>query len=101
MQRPIRLAAAVLVAGLGACTQINAGLDRVSSIGGPAQDPGACGAGTRQDLVGQRVNVLDSSALPEGTRVLFPGMSATQDFNPARLNIAIGTSDQIDRVYCG
>lgn len=93
---PLALAAAL---GLGACTQIDAGIDRIA--GTPAQDPGSCGAGNRQDLVGQPVNVLDASALPEGTRVLFPGMASTQDFRPDRLNITIATSDQIERVYCG
>ncbi len=99
MPRPIRLAATALVLGLGACTQIDAGLDRIA--GTPAQDPGSCGAGTRQALVDQPVSVLDASALPEGTRVLFPGMSATEDFSPVRLNITVGTSDRIERVYCG
>lgn len=96
MPRPIHLTPFVLALGLGACAQIDAGLDRVAG-----QDPGACGAGTRQELVGQPVSVLDASALPEGTRVLFPGMSATQDFRPDRLNITIGASDQVERVYCG
>lgn len=98
MPRPFPLLA--LAFGLGACAQVNAGLDR---IGGSAAmtEPGSCGAGTRQELVGQPVDVLDASALPEGTRVLFPGMSATEDFRPDRLNVTIGTSDRIERVYCG
>lgn len=100
MPRPIHLTPIALALGLGACAQIDAGLDRMA--GAPSgQDPGACGAGTRQELVGQPVSVLDASALPEGTRVLFPGMSATQDFRPDRLNITVGISDDVERVYCG
>jgi hypothetical protein len=33
--------------------------------------------------------------------VLFPGMAATMDYLPGRVNVVVGTNDRIERVYCG
>lgn len=90
MRHPARLSALGLALALGACAQI---------VEGPGAD--ACGAAARQGLVGQRADVLDASALPAGSRVLLPGMSATMDFLPDRLNIEIDGADTVARVYCG
>ncbi len=62
---------------------------------------GGCGATQRADLVGQSVTVLNDAELPETARVLFPGAAVSQEVNPGRLNIAIGTDDRITQVYCG
>lgn len=61
----------------------------------------ACGADARQDWVGQNVALLNNADLPATARVMFPGAAATSDFRPDRLNVTIGTSDTITRVYCG
>ena len=79
---------------LGACAEMQQGTE--TALGG-----GDCPAGAHQDWVGQRVDVLNDAALPEGTRVLFPTTPATMDYNPDRLNVAVDKSDTIARVYCG
>lgn len=100
MPRPARLAFPALSLTLAACAQTAEAPP--GSGGAPASvESNACGASARQDLVGQRVDVLNSADLPEGFRVLFPGMSATSDFREDRLNISVGTSDAITRVFCG
>lgn len=95
-----------LAFALGACAQAGpegamAPGDAATAGAAPAGARGACGAEARQALVGQSVSVLDASELPADTRMLFPGMSATTDFRPDRLNVSIGASDRIDRVFCG
>ena len=49
----------------------------------------------------QRAETLDGLALPKGTRVIQPGMAVTMDFRPNRLNLAIGKTGRIERIYCG
>lgn len=87
-------AAAALLAALAACTQLAEG-------GGLATGDNACGAAARQDLVGTSVGALDPATLPEPNRVIFPGQAVTMDFQAARLNVEIGSDDQVARVYCG
>lgn len=69
-------------------------------VTGPAPGPDACGASGFKGLVGQRGSVLIGIALPEGTRVLRPGMPMTTDFRPDRLNIELDRNDRIARVFC-
>jgi hypothetical protein len=89
---------AILVLGLplalGACAEMQQGAE--TALGG-----GGCPAEAHQDWVGQRVDVLNDAALPEGTRVLFPTTPATMDYNPERMNVEVDRSDTIARVYCG
>jgi hypothetical protein len=88
--------AAGLVAGLAACGPL--------ALGGEtqvAQAADACGAEPLQGLVGTSVGDLEAETLPEPRRVIFPGMAVTQDFVPERLNVEIGSGDEIERVYCG
>jgi hypothetical protein len=88
--------AAGLLAGMAACAPLDA--DGEAPV---ARGADACGAEGLQDLVGTSVGALDSEALPEPRRVIFPGMAVTQDFVPGRLNVEIGSDDQVARVYCG
>ncbi|MEM8571165.1 MAG: I78 family peptidase inhibitor [Pseudomonadota bacterium] len=67
--------------------------------GAPGGD--ACGAAEFSPLIGQQFTVLTSASLPEKRRVLFPGAVVTEDNDPERLNITIGTDDNIAEVYCG
>ncbi|CAN5744912.1 hypothetical protein BH23PSE1_BH23PSE1_14250 [soil metagenome] len=95
----VRMLAGLGLAGvLGACAQmaVPGGEPDVMAAAGDA-----CGAEPRQDFVGQSVAVLNDAELPENRRVLFPGMMATTDFLPERLNIDVGPDDEIVRVYCG
>jgi Peptidase inhibitor I78 family len=79
---------------LGACTSsIGPG-----GTGGVSDD---CAAATYEPLVGQNVAVLNDAELPEDVRVNFPGAAISEDSNPGRLNINVGTDDTITRVYCG
>lgn len=44
---------------------------------------------------------LSGLTLPANTRIIRPDMAVTMDFVPSRLNIAVGKSGRIERVYCG
>lgn len=99
MPFPFRHAGFGLVAALGACTMPADG-DGPTGLAALTGD-GECGAASRQDLVGTSVGTLDSASLPEGTRVLFPGMAATTDLREDRLNVEVGGNDTVVRVYCG
>lgn len=61
----------------------------------------SCGAGALQGLVGQPATVLDSMKFASPTRILRPGMAATMDYSPDRLNIEIDAAERIIRVQCG
>ena len=93
MRDPHRILGLGAALALGACAGLE--LPRL-----PGTGP-ACPAADHQDWVGQRVDVLNTVDLPQGTRVLFPSTPATMDENPARLNVAVDRSDTITRVYCG
>jgi len=91
--------------GLGALALL-AACETIPGLGGTetaALPPGgdACGAAARQDLVGQSVAVLNTADLPEGRRIIFPGMAVNMDFQAERLNIEVGQNDRIARVFCG
>lgn len=94
MSLPAKCLGLAVVLALGACSGMN-------DMGVPGTGGGSCPADDHQDWVGQRVDYLNDIELPEGTRVLFPTTPATQEMNPARLNVAVGKGDIIERVYCG
>lgn len=96
-----RLAGAGLALGLAACAPVGEQTSADGDAGQIAALTDDCGAGARQGLVGQSAGVLDPSSFPEGTRVLFPGMAATMDFAPGRMNVEVGGDDRVARVYCG
>ena len=89
----ISLAALVLIGGVSCGTVDGDGPSRAGAD--------SCGSEAWRSYVGQRVDALNDVELPEATRVLFPGSVATTDFLPERLNIAIGTDDLVEQVYCG
>lgn len=53
------------------------------------------------ELVGQEWQVLDTVALPDGARVIVPGMPYTEDYRPERMNVEIGDDGRIARIWCG
>ncbi len=63
--------------------------------------PDACGASALQHLIGQPVLALGVVDLPDNVRVIRPGDMVTLDYNPARLNIGVTASGQIEQVTCG
>lgn len=67
----------------------------------PDPDMAACAPGVLTRLVGQPENVLEVVDLQENTRVLRPGMAATTDHRPDRINIEIDADGIIARVWCG
>lgn len=60
-----------------------------------------CGAEALDVHVGQSVDVLASQSLPDGTRIIRPGMAVTMDYWPDRLNVELDAEDRILRTYCG
>jgi hypothetical protein len=84
-----RVAIAVLGLGLAGCVGAKV----------PAAD--ACGAAGLQNLIGQSRDVLAAMTLPQGTRVIEPGMPITEDYSETRLNIDLDAQGRIARVWCG
>jgi hypothetical protein len=54
-----------------------------------------------QSLVGQGRDVLAAMTLPQGTRVIEPGMAITEDYRADRLNLDLDAGGRITRVWCG
>lgn len=102
MTNPIGLA----ILGLGLTLALT-GCDSMKSSSAPTTETAAatgsdqCGASAHQDLIGTGAGSLDSSTLPKGTLVHFPGVPAAKDSQPTRMNVSIGSGDKVDRVYCG
>jgi hypothetical protein len=93
--RWLALAAFVVLAS---CTSsIRSGLTGETSASGR----GSCEAGDYEAMVGQEFTLLNDASLPEDARVLFPGATVSDDSDPSRVNIVVGTDDKITRVYCG
>ena len=51
--------------------------------------------------MGQNSSVLVASDLPEETRILYPDMTATGQFEGGRMNVTVDGSNTITRIYCG
>lgn len=83
-----RLAPLALTLALAACV-----------AGEPQQN--ACGADGMQDLVGKDRAVLAAMSLPQGTRIITPGMAVTEDYSASRLNIDIDARNRISGIWCG
>ncbi|EKE44107.1 putative secreted protein [Oceaniovalibus guishaninsula JLT2003] len=62
-------------------------------------DRNACGADTRQDLVGAPLPAT-VIANPE-IRVLRPDSAMTMDFRGERLNVQVDAAGDVVRVFCG
>lgn len=54
-----------------------------------------------QDLIGKDRAVLASMTLPQGTRIITPGMAVTEDYSASRLNIDLDGRGRITGVWCG
>ena len=86
---------------IGAClTALLFGCDAPSEETTQAS-AGGCNAEAYQYLKWQERSVLDTIELPEGTRIITPGMNITMDFRPERLNFYIGKTDRIEAIRCG
>ncbi|WP_421701464.1 I78 family peptidase inhibitor [Aliiroseovarius sp.] len=59
-----------------------------------------CGADRLQGLVGQDAGIISEIEINAPLRVIHPGMAVTEDYNPARLNIAVDENGIITRVWC-
>lgn len=68
-----------------------------------AQEPdrNVCGTAGMQDLIGQDKSVLAAMALPQGTRIITPGMAVTEDYSASRLNIELDARGRITGLWCG
>ena len=76
------------------------------TVSGPNSTPqvetGAeCGAQEYQKLLWKPETILRNVGLPKNTRIIFPDTAVTMDYRVKRLNIYIGKSARIERVYCG
>lgn len=60
-----------------------------------------CGAQRYHTLRGQDATVLERILIMGQVRIIRPGTMVTQDYRPARMNIAIDGANRIERVYCG
>ena len=83
-----RLAPLALALALAAC------------VGGEPQE-NACRAVGMQGLVGKDQAVLAAMSLPQGTRIITPGMAVTEDYSASRLNIDIDARNRISGIWCG
>ncbi|MCC5963198.1 MAG: hypothetical protein JJU09_08720 [Rhodobacteraceae bacterium] len=61
----------------------------------------SCPADALQHHVGQPVDQIDRDSLPQGHRIIGPGMAVTMDFREDRLNIEYDDEEIVTRVYCG
>lgn len=102
MTHPFRAACLGLGAllALGACATMKQGGEDVAA-GAGTLGTDSCGAIDNQSLVGQSAAALDPATLPEGTRVIFPGMPVTMDLREERMNVEVGGGDKVVRVFCG
>ena len=63
--------------------------------------PQVCQVDKFETLLWKPQTALNGLTLPRGTRVIYPNQAVTMDHRPERLNISIGKSERIERVYCG
>lgn len=61
----------------------------------------ACGAVTRQNLVGRDASVLNVAVLPDRTRVIYPDVIENSRYEVDRLTIRVDASGTIESVACG
>ena len=73
--------------------------------GGPAPrkvaDPALCGADRMAHLTGGPATSLPGDEVDGPLRLIRPGDMVTEDFNPARLNVALDAQDHITSLTCG
>ncbi len=65
------------------------------------ENVGLCMADTLSFLVGQPESALSAMEYPENTRVFLEGQIISQDIDPSRLNLVLGSDRNIVSVYCG
>ncbi len=92
----VLLLGAALLAGCG-------GSDRGAGDGTPRRtaDPALCGADRMAHLAGGPATALPGDEVDGPLRLIRPGDAVTEDFNPARLNVALDASGQITSLTCG
>ena len=67
----------------------------------PKVENGECIANKLSFLVGQPDSALDAMEYPLNTRILVVGQVVSDDLDPKRLNLVIGSERRIIFVYCG
>ena len=90
---------AFLALGLAACVSQIQPID--SPPGGDGASLESCGGLGLAALVGQPARVLATMKFAQPVRFIRPGDAVTEDFSPARLNIAIDLKEVIRKVHCG
>jgi len=68
---------------------------------GQVQNEDACGASSRQSLIGTPEAELNKSTLPTNTRIIHPDSVVTMDYSAQRLNVYLGKDGKVSRVTCG
>lgn len=64
-------------------------------------DPALCGADRMAHLTGGPATSLPGDEVDGPLRLIRPGDMVTEDFNPARLNVALDAQDHITSLTCG
>lgn len=67
----------------------------------PKAENGECIANKLSFLVGQPDSALNAMEYPLNTRILVAGQVVSDDLDPKRLNLVIGSERRIIFVYCG
>ena len=62
---------------------------------------GRCAAALHRGLVGQRIEDIDTAALPKPLRIYAVDSIITMDHRPERMNIVIGADRRVVIVKCG
>jgi len=90
------LIAAVALGALAACVAIN-----VTEANLPSGGQESCDASSYQYLIGQHETEIERTRLPKTFRIICAECMVTQDLNPNRLNIHLGTDKKVGSVRCG
>jgi Peptidase inhibitor I78 family len=91
------LLAALAIGSLAGCIAISVNENANLPSGGQ----GTCDASSYQYLIGQSEDAIERERLPKTFRVICAECMVTQDLNPNRLNIHLGTDKKVGSVRCG
>lgn len=95
MWKPIL--AALAVGTMAGCVAVSVNENANLPTGGQE----SCDASSYQYLIGQNETDINRSRLPKTFRIICAECMVTQDLNPNRLNIHLGTDKKVGSVRCG